>query len=207
MLVARRLLGAALVAAVALAGCGGDGGGPLGGGLSGEPNATDAAFARAMAAHERTTGSIVELGSRRALRKELRRMSRETLGRHDRRLRELADAADDLRARGVSPVGGGIREPPPFDRRALRNAVSFDYDFLERMIRQHEYAVATAAAERARGGDTRLKALAHAIHESSRRDLAMLRRWMRLWYRPTQPNDPRVPPPGGGGGGAPAPEV
>lgn len=205
MLFSHRLPVAALLAiAAALTGCGG---GILGGAETVEPNATDAAFVRAMAAHQRTTDMMARIGSRKALREELRALAKATVKRNEQDLRRLAELADDVRGRGVSPVHGGIGEPPPTNPRALRAAVSIDHEFLVRMIQQHEYAISAAAAERARGGDERLKALAETIHESSSQDLAKLKRWLRTWYGDdTQP--PPVPPPGGGGGGAaPGPEV
>jgi len=200
-----------LLATAVLAGCGGDGGGLVGGAASSEPNATDAAFARAMVVHERALGSMAQLGRRKALRDELRGIAKETLARNDRELSSVRELADELRSQGVSRIGGGIGEPPPFDARGLRRAVSFDHEFLARMISAHEYAMAAAAVERRRGADSRLRVVAQSIYESSRRDLAKLRRWLSTWYGgDTQP--PPLPPPGGGGGGggggaSPGPEV
>jgi uncharacterized protein (DUF305 family) len=143
----RRLAVAVLLATAAVAGCGG---GILDGAEKVEPNATDAAFVRAIVAHQRTTDTMARIGSRKALREELRALAKATVKRNDQDLRRLAELADDVRGRGVSPLHGGIGEPPPIDPRGLRTAVSIDHEFLVRMIQQHEYAVAAAAAERAR---------------------------------------------------------
>jgi len=195
----RRAPFAALIAAAALTGCGGVGG-PFS--RATPANDTDAAFVRAMIAHERTVGSIAELGSQKALRVELRGIARDTLTRH-RRTRpdlELFEAA--LRGRPVSLLRSYIRrQPPRFDARGLRNAVSFDHEFLVRMIEQQEYAVTTAAAERDRGKDPRLRAFAASMYKSSRRDLEKLKHWLNTWYGPTQPPPSPGGPPGGGGGG------
>jgi len=194
-----------LLATACLAGCGGSGGGVFAGADWGKPNRTDAAFVRVMLAHERAVGTIAGLGRRKALRQELRRIARATLARHDRHVRDLDWFDADLRTRPVSPGAARIRSgPPPFDPRGLRTAVSLDHDFLVLMIQQHEYAMATAAAERDHGGDKRLKVLAQAIYASSQEDLRELRRWLRTWYGDdTQP--PPLPPPGGGGGGGGGP--
>lgn len=201
------MLAAALATASTLGGCSAAGD-VLSGSASSEPNATDAAFARAMVVNQRAVGSIAELGSRKALRNELRRISRRTLARNGRHMPALVGSHRDLRKEGVSRVGGGIGEPPAFDKRALRDAVSFDHDFLAHMIDQLEYATRTAAVQRERGGDARLRLMAAAIHESSRRDLAMLRRWLRQWYGDDTQRGPGTPPPGGGGGGTgPGPPV
>jgi uncharacterized protein (DUF305 family) len=209
----RRLLVPALLAAVPLAGCDGLGGNVMG---HADPvNGTDAAFVRAMIEHERAVGSIARLGRKKALRVELRGIAKDRLARQGRNLGNLGWFDKALRDRRVSPLGARIRRgPPPHDPRALRRAVSFDHEFLRVMIEQHEYAMATAAVERDRGGDPRLRALAKKIHASSQRDLATLRRWLRTWYgddtqRGTPPGPPLGPGGGGGGGGSPgpAPEV
>src|SRR3712207_6700566 len=85
----RRPLVAALLATVALAGCGSDGVRILGGRGSDKPHATDAAFARAMVAHARTTGSVAQLGTGRALREELRALAKSALKRNDQELPRL----------------------------------------------------------------------------------------------------------------------
>ena len=202
----RCLPAAALLTTAALAGCAGGDDETFGGAWKDKPNATDAAFARAMVPHQRATGEIARIGSRKALREELRALAKETVARNGPELQRLTPLAAELRRRRVSPLGSGISEPPPADPRALRAAVSIDHEFLRRMIQQHQYAIAASAAERARGGDSRLKVLAAAIHESSVRDLQKLKRWLRTWYGgDTQP--PPAPPPGGGGGNSPGPEV
>ena len=205
---------ALLAIAVAVAGCGGAGGDTFAGPEWGKPNATDAAFARGMVAHERAIGSIAQLGSKKALREELREIAKSTLAEHGQDMPALARFKTDLRSRGVSPAGALIRrEPPPYDPRGLRHAVSFDHEFLVTMIAQHEYAVAAARVERDHGGNTRLRLLARAIYESRRRDLAKLKRWLRTWYGddtlrgvPPLPQPAPSPPPPGGGP-TPGPEV
>ena len=195
---------------MSLAGCGGAGGGSLGD--ADEANATDAAFVRAMITHERSVGSLAQLGREKALRAELRGIATERLGRHGRSLRALGMFDQALRDRRVSPRGAHLHQgPPPFDARRLRRSVSLDHEFLVLMIQQHEYAMAAASVERDRGGDRRLKALAQDVYDSSRRDVERLRHWLRTWYGDdTQRGVPPGPPPGGGGGGgapAPGPEV
>jgi uncharacterized protein (DUF305 family) len=195
----RRAPFAALTAAVVLAGCGGVGN-PFSEGT--QTNDTDAAFVRAMIAHERTVGSIAELGSQKALRVELRGIARDTLARHRRTRPDLELFESALRGRPVSLLGSYIRKQPPrFDAHGLRNAVSFDHEFLVRMIEQQEYAVTTAAAERDRGSDPRLRAFAASMYKSSRQDLIKLKHWLNTWYGPTQPPASPGGPPGGSGGG------
>jgi uncharacterized protein (DUF305 family) len=205
------LLVPTLLAAVLLGGCGGIAGGTFG--ATGSMNSTDTAFVRAMTAHERAVGSITELGRRRAMRVELRGIARDRLARHGRNLGALHSFDDGLRGRRVAPLGARThRGPPRYDERALRQAVSFDHEFMVRMIEQEEYALAASAVERDRGGDWRVKALAQEIHHASEQDLIRLRHWLHTWYGGgTQPGVPPGPPPGGGGGSGggagPGPDV
>jgi len=203
-----RLLVPALLATVSLAGCGGSGGGGmLGLGKKESPNQTDAAFVRAMVAHERAVGSIAELGREKAMRVELREIARKRLAQHGSNLTSLGVFEDALRGRRVAPLGARThRGPPRYDPRGLAGAVSFDHEFLVRMIEQEEYAVAAAAVERNRGGDSRLKALAKDMSHDSEQNLIRLKHWLHTWYGgDTQPGVPPGPPNGGGGGGSATP--
>jgi uncharacterized protein (DUF305 family) len=199
----------------ASAGCGGGGGlGPLGlSGAGGKPNATDAAYVRAMVPHEQDTGAIVALGRERALRKELRKVAA-TAG-SDGKLANLNAIATDLRNRGIRP--GRARVAPPakrFDPRTLRDATSFDHEFLVQMIRQYQAAVGMAQVEQDLGGDGRIQALAAEIHRARSRDLEQLRRWLHTWYgedtvpgfggsAPSGPGQGEPDDGHGGGGGEP----
>ena len=207
-----RLLLPALLAAASLTGCGGVGD-KLVGQADDPVNSTDAAFVRAMVEHQRAVGTIARLGTKKALREELRAIAKDTLGRHGQNARDLDWLARALRGRRIPLHTAYIREGPPrFNARGLRNAVSFDHEFMVSLILQYEYAVRAADVERRRGGDERIKALAEDIHESSRKDLARLRHWLRTWYGDdTLRGVPRGPAPapspgGGGGGAAPAPD-
>lgn len=188
----------ALLAALALtAGCGGDGGDGLlsaGGGLGSDPNAYDAEFARAMAANDERVGALVELGRDRARRRELRKIARSTVERLDAELPRLRQAAANLAERGVRPARPNP-VPAGVDARELREAVSFDHEFMVMMIRAHEHAVAAAEVEQDRGGDPGVKRLAREVSEWRGRDLEQLRRWLNTWY-----GESTVPGDGGGGG-------
>ncbi|HEX8743470.1 MAG TPA: DUF305 domain-containing protein [Thermoleophilaceae bacterium] len=189
-----RLPSAALaLLAIAATGCGGGDGLSLGAVGGGEPNATDAAFVRAMVPHEDEAAAMAELGRDRALRRELRKIARAMAS-------ERRGDASELRelARGVDADPGAARMTRhPVDLRELRDAVSFDHRFMELTIRHLEEAVAMAEEEQDRGGDRRLKRMAGAILESHTRDLEALRRWLRTWYgEGALPGD-------GGGGSAP----
>jgi hypothetical protein len=138
---------------------------------------------------------------------ELRGIARDRLGRHGRNLTALGRFEVKLHGRRAAPLGARTRRGPPrYDPRGLAGAVSFDHEFLVRMIEQEEYAVAAAAVERNRGSDWGLKVLALAMQKSSEQNLIRLRHWLHTWYGgETQPGAPPGPPNGGGGGGSATP--
>ena len=204
---ARRPLPAlvALLVVLAATGCGGDGGG-LGivDAATADPNATDAAFARAIVPHEREALALAELARERALRRELRQIAKEMIGPRRAGIRELAGIAAQLERDGVRP-GRAAMDRRRTDARELRDPVSFDFRFMELMIRHLERGVAMAEEEQDRGGHPRLEHLAGELMERYERELEALRRWLRTWY-----GEGVLPGEGGGGGGggegAPAPD-
>jgi uncharacterized protein (DUF305 family) len=198
----RRLTGLLACAAIA-AGCGNDSGElglDLAGGV-GDPNATDIAFVRAMAVHQREAAELVALARRRAGRMELREIARKIAA--DRGTEVLRIRRLQRELRGHSP--GTARMPRSrADVRQLREAVSFDLRFMEMMIRNLEDALAMAELEQDRGDDARVKRLASQVTEASKRDLERLRRYLRTWYGESPIPGDRD---GGGGGGSPDPRL
>jgi uncharacterized protein (DUF305 family) len=160
-----------------------------------------------MVAHERAVGSIAQLGREKAMRVELREIARKRLAQHGSNVSSLNVFEGALRGRRVPPLGARTRRGPPrYDPRGLARAVSFDHEFLVRMIEQEEYAVAAAAVERDRGGDWRVKALADEMSHDSEQNLIRLKKWLHTWYGgQTQPGPAPGPPNGGGGGGSATP--
>lgn len=202
----RRALTILLVLPLLAAGCGGDEGGALGvlADPTDEPTPTDAAFAQSMVPHQREALAMAELGRKRALRKELRRIAKQMLDPRRDEIRRLGAIAAELAREGVRPERGAMRRRPA-DPRELRAAISFDLRFMELMIRHHEDAISMAEEEQDRGGDGQLKHLAGEILERHERELEALRRWLNTWY-----GEGVLPGEGGGGGGGegerPAPD-
>lgn len=199
MALPRRLRLLPLALAVAAGGCGGDGGGAFRiGDLAGKPNATDAAFVRAMVPQHHGALSAHGLARERAARRELRELARDALPARRRELGELTAAAS---LDGVRPRGRGMGDHVVrIDPRGLRRSVSFDHGFLRTMIRHHEGTIVMAELEQERGGDPRLKRLAGVIRAAHQRDLEALRRFLHTWYGEAPvPGDEDE---GGGGGGS-----
>ena len=186
-----------LAAGASLASCGG-------GGVSHAPNATDAVFLRSMTEHEKATLGIPRLAQRRALRAELRGIARTMTTERDanlRRLGSLGQVVDTRRAHAPAPPSSALS-----DLSRVKDATSFDHEFMRTMIEQNQRAIAIAHNEVRFGSDPAARHLAGAIEASRRRELDRLNGWLHLWYGGgVQPGAPAPGPPGGGGGQTPQP--
>ena len=192
------LLLLAAAAGASLAGCSG-GDSPLaalGGG--GAPNAADAAFVRSMTAHAKGTLGISRLAQHRALRRELRGIARTMTAEQDASLHELGSLAQGPAGRATrSPTGSRTPASALLDLTRVKDASSFDYEFMRTMIEQNQAAIAIAREEGRSGSDPKTKRLASTIEAARLKELERIRAWLHLWYGDVQP--------GGGGGQTPSP--
>jgi uncharacterized protein (DUF305 family) len=195
-----RSLLVAAAAGASLAGCS-SGDSPLAAiGGAHATNATDAAFLHSMTEHEKGSLGITRLAQRRALRTELRGIARTmTTEQQDefRRLNPLARSLGNARGR---PAPTRVRPPSEAlaDLARVKDATSFDHEFMRTMIEQNQRAIAIARNEVRFGSDPQVKHLASVIESSRRDELEQIKEWLRLWYGDIQP-------PGGGGGQSPSP--
>jgi uncharacterized protein (DUF305 family) len=167
------------------------------------PNATDRAFLRAMTEHEQKTLGIPRLAERRALRRELRGISRTMTAERQENLRKLGSLSRGT-GTGSGPPPAAWRSPSSAlrDLSRVKDATSFDHEFMRTMIEQNQRAMTIANREAALGSDPATKRLALAISSQRRKELDRLHAWLRLWYGEIQPSPgPGPGPPGGGGGG------
>jgi uncharacterized protein (DUF305 family) len=201
------LLLLAAAASASLASCNG-GDSPLGalGAERHAPNAADAAFLRSMTEHAEGTLGIARLAQHRALRAELRGIARTMTSEQHANLRELGSLAHGLPSRGVRPrTTSRAPSSAMLDLARVKDATSFDYEFMRTMIEQNQAAIAIAHDEVRLGSDREVKRLAAAIASSRKKDLERLRAWLHLWYGDIQPGPPSLKPPGGGGDQNPSP--
>ncbi|MEA2438269.1 MAG: hypothetical protein QOF65_2825 [Thermoleophilaceae bacterium] len=196
-----RLLLLAAAASASLASCNG-GGSPLGalGVERRAPNAADAAFLRSMTEHSKATLGITRLAQHRALRTELRRIARTMTTEQHANLRDLGSLAQGVAGRAARPPAK-TRAPSSamLDLARVKDATSFDHEFMRTMIEQNQAAIAIAHEEVRLGSDPDAKRLAAAIESSRKKELDRIRAWLHLWYGEIQP------PSGGGGDQKPNP--
>jgi uncharacterized protein (DUF305 family) len=171
------------------------------------PNATDAIFVGSMTANARTSLGITRLAQQRALRSELRGIARTMTGEQQGNLDELDSLEQSLAGRGLRPPAARRRPSTALsDLAVVKDATSFDHEFMRTMIERNEEAIAMARHEVSFGSDPEAKRLAAAIVASRKKELEKLLMWLHLWYGgDVQPGPPRLKPPGGGGGQKPGP--
>jgi uncharacterized protein (DUF305 family) len=201
-----RLLLLAAAASASLASCN-TGDSPLAalGAQRHPPNAADAAFLRSMTEHAKATLGITRLAQHRALRAELRGIARTMTTEQHANLRKLGSLAQGLPSRRVRPpTTSRAPRSAMLDLARVKDATSFDYEFMRTMIEQNQAAIAIAHDELRLGSDPETKRLAAAIAAARAKELERLRAWLHLWYGGIQPG-PSLKPPGGGGGQKPGP--
>jgi uncharacterized protein (DUF305 family) len=166
------------------------------------PNAEDAAFLHSMTEHEKATLPIPRLARHRALRAELRGIARTMTSERQADLRRLGSLGHGVPRRGAGPAARGRPAGSALaDLSRVKDATSFDHEFMRTMIEQNQQAMAIANHEASYGSNPEVKRLAIAISAARRKELDRLRAWLRLWYGDLQPSPPAPGPPRGGGGG------
>ena len=175
------------------------------GGDSHARNAADTDFLRSMTEHEKATLDITRLAQRRALRAELRGIARSMTSEQQQDLGRLGSLARGLRSQGgAPPAAARAAVSAMVDLTRVKDAESFDYEFMRTMLEQNQAAIGIADAELRHGSDPAVKSLAAAIEAARKRELARIHGWLRLWYGDVQPGS-GLGPPGGAGGQSPGP--
>jgi uncharacterized protein (DUF305 family) len=163
----------ALVAALALSGCGDDEKEDAGGGPG-----TDRAFIAAMIPHHESAIEMAAFGSRRGESAFVKTLSRDIASAQHREIATMRDIDARLAREGAKAGSLDVPESErgmDHDPAVLRRADPFDPAFLRMMIAHHEGALAMAREERAKGSDPRLKALATSIVDAQQAEIARMR--------------------------------
>jgi uncharacterized protein (DUF305 family) len=174
---ARNVL-AALGAAAALAatGCGGED--RAGSGAEAPGTGTDRAFVAAMIPHHEGALAMARIAQQRGRSDVVRRLADDIADTQAQEISTLRREDEALAEAGVQPGALGVPEHATGthgDTAQLRGAEPFDRAFIEMMIPHHAEAIAMARAERARGKDPELRALAQAIIAAQEREIRAMR--------------------------------
>jgi uncharacterized protein (DUF305 family) len=166
----------ALLAVLALAGCG-SGDGAAGG------NGTDAAFVVDMSAHHLGAIEMARIAQDRATRPEIRALAQDIIGSQESEIARMKSIAKEL---PEPPEGGmGIDHAEMgmgMDTRLLEYVRPFDRVFIDMMIPHHEGALVMAKRVIADGEQPALRRMARAMIAAQAREIAQMRRWRKAWY-------------------------
>jgi uncharacterized protein (DUF305 family) len=187
-------LAAALMAAVAVAACGGD---DTGGGEA-TARDTEGAFLEAMIPHHESAIEMARLAKRRAGHRQITALadaiietqSREIrqIERIHRRLfgRKVLPNADAHQGLGLSATEAGMAHDDPAAK--LARARPFDRAFIDEMIGHHQGAIRMARVVREQTEDEEVRSLASAIVSAQSREIERMKRWRTAWYGAPSPS-------------------
>lgn len=167
-----KTVSAALLAALALAGCGGDGD------SAASDGGVDRAFAAKMIPHHQSAVEMAELARERAESAFVRRLAGDIIRTQQAEIATLRREDRALAAAGVTEGSLGVPEDMKgmdHDAAELRSADPFDRAFLEMMVPHHVGAVEMSEAELAKGSDPELKVLARRIIDAQEQEIKQMR--------------------------------
>jgi uncharacterized protein (DUF305 family) len=198
-------LAAALMAALAVAACGGD---DTGG--SGEAaRDTERAFLEAMIPHHESAIEMARLAKRRAGHQQITELADAIIEAQSHEIRQIerihrrlfgqkvlpnADAHQGL---GLSATEAGMAHDDP--AATLARARPFDRAFIDEMIGHHQGAIRMARVVREQTEDAELRSLATAIVSAQSAEIERMNRWRTAWYGAPSPSGDMPQEPDGPG--------
>ena len=162
--------------ALAAAGCGDDDDGASAARAAG--NGVDRAFVADMIPHHESAIEMAKLAQRRGESAFVKQLAADIVRSQAAEIATMRSEDRALAAAGVKAGSLGVPEHMKgmdHDPQALTTADAFDAAFIAMMIPHHQGALEMADAEIARGADPELKALAEAIIDAQRREIAAMR--------------------------------
>ncbi|MEO8690490.1 MAG: DUF305 domain-containing protein [Solirubrobacteraceae bacterium] len=179
---------AALLAAgaLALAGCGSDGGsGSAKGG-----NGTDRAFVAAMVPHHRSAVEMATVAQKKGKSPFVKKLAGDIIWTQKTEIATMGREDEGLDLAGVKPGRLDVPEHQmgmDDDPAMLRDARPFDRAFIDMMIPHHQGAIRMARVEMDKGSDPELKRLAGDIIDAQTREIEEMNAHRKRAFGSTSP--------------------
>jgi uncharacterized protein (DUF305 family) len=170
----------AVIALVAISGCGDDGGDAA--------VETDGAFVAEMTAHHEAAIAMAELAGERAEHPEIRQRADEIVGAQGEEIAAMEDMHQRMFGEAMSEADHGTLGMAPhemgmdMDMTELEAARPFDSAFIVAMSARHQGAIRMARVELERGSDDQVRNLAEAIIAAQSREIEQMNAWHERWY-------------------------
>lgn len=167
---------AALAAALAIAGCG-DNGGALEGSSDVQGNGTDRAFVEGMIPHHESAVEMAKVAKQRGESPFVKKLADDIIRTQTQEISTLRNEDEGLETAGVEvgTLGMSEHQMGMEDTEKLRTAKPFDEAFMKMMITHHVGAIDMAEVELAKGADPELKSLAEQIITAQTREIDAMR--------------------------------
>ena len=182
----------AAVAALAVAGCGDDGG-ALDSGSDVKGNGTDRAFVEGMIPHHESALDMAEVAQKRGESAFVKKLAGDIVRTQTQEIETLRREDEGLETAGVKVGSLGMPEHAmgmTDDAASLKTAKPFDEAFMKMMISHHVGAVEMAKVELAKGADPELKQLAQEIIDAQQREIDAMNEFREQEYSEPVADDP-----------------
>ncbi len=183
------ILAVAIIAALAVAGCGSNSSNSSGTSSSGG-TAIDRAFASEMVPHHQSAVAMAKIAEEQTRRSEVKTLAADIMRTQNAELTTLRQLDGELAKSGVNKGDLGLSEAMmgmSMDDTMLMNAKPFDREFIDMMVPHHQGAIRMARVELAKGRNAKLKKIAEDVILAQSREIAQMNGWRTTWYGAASP--------------------
>jgi len=176
----------AILAAVAVTGCGSDDKESS----SASGNGVDRAFVEEMIPHHKSAIEMAEIAQQRSQRPQIKELAQNIIDSQTKELTTLTTAQAALAKEGVAKGDLGVpahETGMDMDTASLKTADPFDRAFIDMMVPHHQGAVRMARVQLAKGSDPELKKLAQEIIAEQAREIGEMNQWRTTYYGAASP--------------------
>ena len=178
----------AVIAALAVAGCGGNN--DTSGSASSGGNSIDRAFASEMVPHHQSAVAMAKIAREQTRRTEVKTLAGDIIRTQNTEIATFRQLDGGLAKASVNKGNLGLSEAMmgmSMDDTMLMNAKPFDREFIDMMVPHHQGAIRMARVELAKGKNAKLKQIAEDVVLAQSREITQMNDWRMNWYGAASP--------------------